>query len=72
MNNIARIVNGKIIYTDTHAPVTTPNETAARERREAMKTKNRKELLQRNQVDYYKAYPEQAKNLSDEARRLLS
>jgi len=72
MNKIARIVNDKIIYSDEHAPTITPNETAARERRENMKMKHRKDLLQRNQVDYYKAFPEQAKNLSDETRRLLS
>lgn len=72
MAKIARISNGKIIYTDESAPVIAPNETAARERREAMKTKHRAELLQPNQVDYYKQYPEQAKNLSDDVRRLLS
>ena len=66
-------MHGKIIYGDNiSAEVVKPNETAAHERREAMKTKHRKDLLQRNQVDFYKAYPEQAKNLNDETRRLLS
>ena len=72
MNKIARIINGRIVYTDEHASTVKPNEMAAHERREAMKTKHRKELLQRNQVDYYKAYKDQAENLSDETRRLLS
>jgi hypothetical protein len=72
MNKIARIINGKIVYTDSHAPVALPNETAARERRQNMRVNHRAELLQPNQVDYYKVYPEQAKNLSDETRRLLS
>lgn len=67
----AIIRNGRIVY-DTDAERIIPNETAARERRESMKTRHRKDLLQKNQVDYYKAFPEQAKNLSDETRRLLS
>lgn len=72
MNKIARIISGKIVYSDNHAKVIKPNETEARARRQTMKTKHRKDLLQRNQVEYYKAFPEQAKNLSDETRRLLS
>lgn len=72
MNKIARIVSGHIVYSDNHAPTITPTETEAHARREGMKTKHRKELLQRSQVDYYKQYPEQAKNLSDDVRRLLS
>lgn len=69
----AIIRNGKIVYgDDISADVVLPSDTAARERREAMKTKHRKELLQRNQVDYYKAYKDQLVNLSDETRRLLS
>ncbi len=67
----AIIRSGKIVY-DTDANHTKPSETAARERREKMKVGHRKELLQRNEVEYYKAYPEQATNLSDETRRLLS
>lgn len=69
----AIIRNGKIVYGDElEAAHTRPSETEARSNREKMKTGHRKELLQRNEVAYYKAYPEQAKNLSDEARRLLS
>jgi len=71
MNKKAVIRNGRIIY-DVDAEVLKPNETAARANREDMKVKHRKDLLQRNQVDFYKAYPEQAKNLSEETRRLLS
>lgn len=73
MANKAIIRNGKIIYgDDITAEVVKPNEMAAHENREDMKVRHRKDLLQRNQVDFYKAYPEQAKNLSDETRRLLS
>ena len=72
MSKIAIIRGGKIIYTDEHAEVALPNETAARERRERMKVDNRKELLQPNQTDYYKVYKDQAKNLSPELRRLVS
>jgi hypothetical protein len=72
MNKIARIVNGRIVYSDDHAPTIIPNETEARARREGMKTKHRAELLQPNQTDFYKVYPDQAKNLSDDTRRLLS
>lgn len=67
----AVIRNGKIVY-DVGAQRLKPNETAARERRQSMKTKHRAELLQPNQVDFYKQYPDQAKDLSDETRRLLS
>lgn len=72
MSKIARIVNNKIVYSDEHAQVVKPNETEARAKRQNMKTNYRKELLQKNQVDYYRAYPEQAKNLNDDTRRLLS
>lgn len=71
MNKTAVIRNGKIIYGE-EAHVLKPNETAARERREGMKTKHRKDLLQKNQVDFYKVHPEEAKNFNDETRRLLS
>lgn len=67
----AIIRNGEIIY-DQSAELIKPNETQARANREEMKTKHRKDLLQRNQVDYYKAFPEQLENLSDETKRLLS
>jgi len=69
----AVIRNGKIIYGDDIAAATVlPNETEARANREQTKVKFRGELLQKNQVDYYKKYPEQAKNLSPELRRQLS
>lgn len=68
---IAVIRNGRIIYGES-ADTVLPNETEARSSREAQKTKYRKDLLQKNQVDYYKAYPEQAAELSPELRRLLS
>lgn len=71
-NSIAIIRNGKIIYVDDSSPVIRPSETANRESRESQKTRYRKDLLQRNQVDYYKAYPEKAKDLNPELRRLLS
>ncbi len=69
---IARIVNGKIVYTDSSADVVKPHETASRSRREAMKVKHRKDLLQPNQVDYYKAHKKDLDNLSPELKRLLS
>lgn len=76
MNNHAHkaiIRNGRIIYgDDLQAQITKPTETAARARREDMKVNHRKELLQKNQVEYYSAYPEQLKNLNDETKRLLS
>jgi hypothetical protein len=72
MSQIARIINGQIVYSEDHAPTITPNETEARANRQNMKTQHRKDLLQKNQVDFYKAYPEQAKDLPPETRRLLS
>jgi hypothetical protein len=69
----AVIRNGQIIYgDDIAADVIKPNETAAHESREDQKLRFRGELLQRNQVDYYKKYPEQLENLSPELRRALS
>lgn len=70
-SNKAIIRNGQIIYGDD-AELKKPNETEARASRQSQKVKYRGEMLQRNQVDYYKMYPEQAKNLGDETRRLLS
>lgn len=70
MSKIVSIKNGKIV--EGRANSVKPNETSARHNREAMKTKHRKDMLQRNQTDYYKAYPEQLDNLSDETKRLLS
>lgn len=67
----AVIRNGRIVYDDEAAKIR-PNDTVARANRESMRTKYRKDMLQKNQVEYYKAYPEQAKELPDETRRLLS
>lgn len=67
----AVIRNGRIVY-DTDAQINRPTETAAHERREGEKKKYRKDLLQPNQTDYWKAFPEQAKGLDPELRRLLS
>ena len=70
-HNKAIIKDGKIIY-GQEASIPRPNDMQAYANREDMKIRHRKDLLQKNQVDYYKAYPEQAKNLPDETRRLLS
>lgn len=72
MGKITRIINGQLVDIDEHAPVIKPTETAARESREEGRMKYRKDILQKNQVDYYKAYPEKAKELNPELRRLLS
>lgn len=72
MNKIAVIRNGKIVYLDEHAAVMRPSETAARESREDNRMRHRKDILQPNQVDFYKAYPEKAKDFSPELRRQLS
>lgn len=69
-NKKAVIRNGKIVY-DVDATPIIPNDTEARANRQSMKVNKRKELLQRNDLNYYRAYPEQAKNLSDEIRRLI-
>lgn len=71
-NRIARIINGQIVYLDEHAPVIQPNDTAARASREDQKVRYRKELLQKNEAAYYRAYPDQAENLSPELRRRFS
>lgn len=71
MGKITRIHNGKIV--EGSASVVLPSETSARENRQGMRTKHRKELLQKNQVDYWKVHPDQAeKELPPETRRLLS
>lgn len=71
MTKIAIIRNGRIIYgKEAHVPL--PNETEARSSREGQKTKHRADLLQKNQIDFYKVHPEQAEALSPELRRLLS
>ena len=70
-SNKAIIRNGRIVYGE-EANTVQPSGSAAREKREEMKRKYRGELLQKNQVDYYKVNPEQAKELNPELRRLLS
>lgn len=70
-SNKAVIRNGQIIYGE-EATSQKPNDLQARANREDQKVRHRKDMLQPNQVDYYKAYPEQAKDLPDETRRLLS
>lgn len=70
MNKKVVIRNGKIVSGE--AITIQPNETAANENRRNMRDNWRKEMLQKNQIDFYKAYPNHAKNLSDETRRLLS
>lgn len=72
MAKITRIVNGKLVESDNHAPVLKPNDMQARANREDQKVRHRKDLLQKNQVDYWKANPEQAKDLNPDLRRLLS
>lgn len=67
---IAVIRNGKIVY-GGEAVVAKPTETAARENRESMKTKHRKDMLQKNNLEYYRAFPKEAENLSDGLRRQL-
>lgn len=71
-NRIAVIRNGQIVYIDESSPVVKPNETAAYESREDQKVRHRKDILQRNETAFYRAYPEQLENLNPELRRLLS
>lgn len=71
MNKRAVIRNGQIIY-DEDAAILKPNETAARESREDQRVRYRAEILQKNDPDFYKVYPEHAKELPDDVRRLLS
>lgn len=71
MNKITRIHNGSIVYGEA-ADTIKPTETAANANREAMKVNHRGDMLQRNETEYYKKYPEQLENLSPELRRLLS
>lgn len=67
----AIIRNGKIVYGQS-AELQKPSETEAYRKREDMKVNHRKDLLQKNETAYYKAYPKQLDNLSDETKRLLS
>ncbi len=72
MSKIAIIRNGKIIYLDESTPIAKPTETAARESRQDNYTRHRKDVLQRNETAFYRAYPKEAEKLSPELRRLLS
>lgn len=72
MGKITRIINGKLVDIDEHAPVLKPTETAARESRQDNRVRHRKDILQRNETAFYRAYPEEAKKLNPELRRLLS
>lgn len=66
----AVIRNGKIIYgEDAEAPK--PNDLQARANREDQKVRHRKDLLQPNDLQYYRAYKDQAKDLPDDLRRLV-
>lgn len=67
----AVIRSGKIFYGE-EADTVMPNEMQARANREDMKVRFRAELLQKTQTDYWKVYKDQAKELPDETRRLLS
>lgn len=72
MSKVAIIRNGTIVYLDESSPVILPNETANRESREDQKVRHRADLLQKNQVDYWKVHKDQAEALNPELRRLLS
>lgn len=65
------IKNGKIIEAKASTIIANPN--SAKFNREHMKREHRKDLLQPNQVDFAKAYPEKAKELyNEDTLRLLS
>lgn len=72
MTKIARIHNGKIVYTDDAAPAVKPNEMQARSDRQATRDKHRRDMLQRNEVDYYRVHKDQIKNLDEGTQRLIS
>lgn len=65
------IRNGRIIYGESSS-VYLPSETEARSSRQEQKTKHRVDVLQKNQVDYWKVHKDQAEELNPELRRLLS
>lgn len=71
-SKIAIIRQGKIIYQDEHVAPIKPNDSVTRESREEGRRVHRKDILQRNDVNYFKAYPEKLKELSPELRRQLS
>jgi hypothetical protein len=69
-NKKAVIKNGRIYYGE-EAEIVLPNEMQARANREDMKVRHRKDMLQPNDLNYYRAYKDQAKNLPDDIRRLV-
>lgn len=70
-SNKAIIRNGKIIY-GVNAEIPKPNETEAKANRNDQKVRHRADMLQPTETDYYRVYKDQAKDLPDETRRLLS
>lgn len=71
MNKKVVIRNGKII--EDGAQHIKPNELSAKFDREHMKREYRKDLIQPNQVDFAKAWPDRAKELyNEDTLRLLS
>jgi len=72
-NKIARIINGKIVYSDQNAKPVKSNEMSAKHNREAMKVRHRKDLVQPNEIAFGRAYPEKTREMyGDETARLLS
>lgn len=71
MNKRVVIRNGKII--DGSAVYIKPNDLSAKFEREHMKREHRRDLVQPNQVDFAKAWPDKAKELyNEDTLRLLS
>lgn len=66
----AVIRSGKIFYGE-EADTVMPNEMQARANREDMKVQNRAAMLQKNDLQYYRVYKDQAKDLPDDIRRLV-
>lgn len=71
MNKKVVIRNGKII--EGEAQVAKPNDLSAKFDREHMKREYRRDLVQPNQVDFAKAWPEKAKEMyNEDTLRLIS
>lgn len=65
------IRNGKIV--EEEATIVHANQMSAKFDREHMKREHRKDLIQPNQVDFAKAYPDKAKEMyGEDTLRLLS
>lgn len=69
-SNKAVIRNGKIVY-GVDAEIPKPNETEAKASRTDQKVRHRANMLQKNDLNYYRYYKDQAKDLPDDLRRLL-